>query len=280
MRSQNDNEPEKAVVKVLMDNVLSFKEMIFESGKQQDNITVWLVGMSTAALALIVSQYGKFSPGSFPALKLAVIFLTGTIIFGMLFRIFHLFLQRREQHDLMRLMGWLSGFRDQPTAVPIELPEDSTAELIAWSVYRLLGQEMGPYWKQYVETNNDVEYWRNEYEKVVKLYNRLQEADLQCTLEMLKKAQAFMANLDGEPAEKYQQPFEEDQSAGIRKRRLRSSCGAFYVIMCISFAVSVVFISWSFVKADLKRIHASAKTSQTVISPAKQAEITGSDVAK
>ena len=177
-------------------------------------------------------------------------------------------------------MGWLSGFRDQPTAVPIELPEDATAELIAWSVYRLLGLETGPYWQQYVETNNDVEYWRNEYEKAVKLYNSLQEADLQCTLEMLRKAQAFMANLDGEPAEKYQQTLEENQSAGIHKRRLRSSCGAFYVMMCISFAVSVVFISWSFVKTDLKKIQISAKSSQTIISPAKQTEAADSDVAK
>ena len=74
MRSQNDHDPEKAVVKFLMDSVLSFKEMLFESSKQQDNITVWLVGMSTAALALLVSQYGKFSPGSDLALKLAVYF--------------------------------------------------------------------------------------------------------------------------------------------------------------------------------------------------------------
>ena len=280
MRSQNEHDPEKAVVQFLMDNILSFKEMLFESSKQQDNITVWLVGMSTGALALIVSQYGKFSPGSDLALKLAVIFLTGTIIFGLLFRIFHLFLQQRERHDLMRLMGWLSGFRDQPTAVPIELPEDSSAEFIAWSVYRLLGMETGPYWKQVVETNNDVEYWRNEYEKVVKLCNQLQEADLQCTLEMSKKAQAFMANLDGEPAEKYQQPFEDNQSAGIRKRRLRNSCGAFYVMMCISFAVSVVFISCSFIKTDLKKIRSSAKTKQTVISPAKQAGSTSTDLGK
>lgn len=280
MRSQNDHDPEKAVAKYLMDNLLSFKEMIFESGKQQDNITVWLVGMSTGALALIVSQYGKFSSDSHSALRLTVIFLAGAIISGLLFRIFHLFLQRREHHDLMVTVGWLSGFRDKTTAVPIELPEDSSAEFIAWSVYRLLGLETGPYWKQYVETNDDVEYWRKEYEKAAAAYNGLRDANLQCTLEMVKEVQAFMANLDGEPVEKYQRSLEEDPSRGINKRRLRRLCGALYTVMCISFAVSVLFISWSFINADLKKIHTSAKTSQTVISPAKQAEATGSDVAK
>ena len=280
MRSQNDNEPEMAVVKLFMDNVVTFKEMIFESSKQQDNVAVWLVGMSTGAVALIVSQYTKFTPDSHSALKWTVIILTVTIISGMLFRILHLFLQGREQHDLMVIMGWLSGHQNKPAEVPIELPADSSAEFIASRVFNLLGIERGPDWGQYIEMDNDVEYWRNQYEENVLLYNRLQEAKLQVALEKVKEIQSFIANLNGEPVDKFQRTPSEDRSTGIRKRRLKRSCEALYVVMCISFAVSVIFISLSFVNADLKKIDPSAKTSQTVISPAKQAEVTGTDMAK
>lgn len=92
MPNQINDKPDQAFARFLRDHLLAFKEIIFESNKQRDNIVVWLVGMSTGSIALIISQFGKFNPTLYAALKVCVFFLTVTIICGLLFRIFHLLL--------------------------------------------------------------------------------------------------------------------------------------------------------------------------------------------
>ena len=111
MPNWSDRKPEQVLARFLRDYLLSFKEMVFESGKQQDSIAVWLVGMSTGAIALIIAQSGKSSPMLFalyPTLKWGVGFLTGTIILGLLFRIFHLLLHEKERYNLMSIASWLA----------------------------------------------------------------------------------------------------------------------------------------------------------------------------
>ena len=77
MPNQIGDRPDRAMARLLRDHYLSFKEIFLESGKQQDSIAVWLVGMSTGSIALIISQFGKLSPNLYAALKWSVGFLTG-----------------------------------------------------------------------------------------------------------------------------------------------------------------------------------------------------------
>lgn len=280
MSNQNNDKPDQMLARFLRNHLLSFKEMMFESGKQQDSIAVWLVGMSTGAIALIISQFGKFSPSLYSTLKWSVGFLAGTIILGLLFRIFHLCLQERDRNDLMSIEGWLVGYSEPSTEVLIELPEDSSAEFIASCLYSQMGIDMTPDFREYIRTNNDVEYWRNQYKETAILYSRLAEANHETVKRMTENLYALMADLEGLPSQKYKQIVKRDKSKGIRKRRIRQICTLSYILMCISFAISVSFISCGFIKTDLKVNYSSATTNQEVVSPSQQVQPTQIDKSK
>ena len=244
MHNQNNERPDQAIARLLRDYSHSFKEIIFESGKQQDSIAAWLVGLSTGSIALIISQFGKFDPALYSTLKVSVLFLTGTIIFGLVFRIAHLCLQDRERNDFGYIIGWLSGHSVRSTEVPIKLPEDSSAEFIASCWYNLMGFDMTPELRADIRTKNDVEYWRKEYEQTTQLFSRLNESEHEMRMNMLEDFDAIIAKLDGRPPRKYEQIGERDNSAGIRKRRIRKTCTFSYILMCISFGISVLIISF------------------------------------
>ena len=135
MPEQTDDRPDKAFARLLRDHFLSFKEMIFESSKQQDSIAVWLVSMSTGAIAITISQIGKLNPALYATLKWSVGFLTGTIILGLLFRIFHLFLQDRDRFNVSYMVSWLAGRSEPSQEPPVNLLEDADAGFIAWLLY-------------------------------------------------------------------------------------------------------------------------------------------------
>ena len=270
MPNQNNDKPDQAVARFLKDHLLSFKEIMFESSRQQDNIAAWLVGLSTGSIALIISQFGKFNPSLYLALKMSVLFLTATIILGLLFRVFHLFLQEHDRNDLMRINGWLVGYSEFSTEMPIELPEDSSAEFIALCLYHYAGIDVEPEFIESAKTKGDVEHWRSQYEKYVASYRNLEEAKNQVVEHMVENFHEFLALLEGVTPQHFKQTIENDKSMGIRKRRLKKSCNIFYILMCISFAISVSFISCSFISVDLKVNHSSAPTDQKAIVPSKQ----------
>ena len=272
MPNQNDDRPDQTIARFLKDHLLSFKEIMFESSKQQDNIAVWLVGMSTGSIALIISQFGKFNPSLYLALKISVLFLATTIILGLLFRIFHLFLQEHDRNDLMRINGWLTGYGEFSTEIPIELPEGSSAEFIALCLYHYMGTDVEPEFIESVKIKGDVEHWRNQYEEYAKSHRNLEEAKGQVVEGMVENFHEFLARLEGVSPQQFKQTIENDKSTGIRKRRLKKSCNIFYILMCISFAVSVSFISCSFISIDLKVNNSSAPTDQKSIAPSKQVQ--------
>ncbi len=272
MPNQNSDKPDQAIARFLKDHILSFKEIMFESSKQQDNIAVWLVGMSTGSIALIISQFSKFTPTLYPALKISVLFLAVTIILGLLFRIFHLFLQEHDRNDLMRINGWLDGYSEFSTEMPIELPENSSALFIVTCLYNHAGIEIEPDFMRSVEINNDVEYWRNQYKKYVTSCRNLEEAKNQVVEQMVENFHEFLACLEGVSPQQFKQTIENDKLMGIRKRRLKKSCNIFYILMCISFAVSVSFISCSFISMDLEVNDRATPMNQKTIAPSKQVQ--------
>ena len=142
MPNQDNAGPDQAAVRfarLLRNQFLVFKEFMVEANKQADNIAVWLVGMSTGSIVLIISQLQRFNPTLYPALKISVFFLTLTVVFGLLFRIFHRLLQAHERENLMLINTWLAGYSEFSTAIPIELPEDASAGSIALALYRSMG---------------------------------------------------------------------------------------------------------------------------------------------
>lgn len=272
MHNQNNDKPDQALARFLRDQLLIFKEVMFESSKQQDNIAVWLVGMSTGSIALILSQFGKFNASLYPALKMSVSFLAATIIFGLLFRIFHLFLQEHDRNDLMRINGWLARYSEPSTEMPIELPEDSSAEFIALGLYKLAGIDVDPEFIESVKIEGNVEYWRNQYKEYTTSYRNLQKSKEQIVDRMTENFYEFLAHLEGVAPQQFKQTMKKNESLGIRKRCLKKSCEIFYVLMCVGFAVSVLFISYSFIKADLKASHSTVAENQKAIVPSQQVQ--------
>lgn len=277
MNSQNNERPDQAIARLLKDDYQSFTELIFESGKQQDSIAAWLVGLSTGSIALMISQFGKFDPVLYPTLKVSVLFLTGTIIFGLVFRIVHLYLQERERVDFGYIIGWLSGHGESSTEVLIDLPEDSSAEFIASYLYNRMGIDMTPEFRSDIRTKNDVQYWRKEYEKTAQLYHRLNESEHKMRINMFEDFESILATLDGRPPRKYEPIGERDISAGIRKRRVRKTCTLSYLLMCISFGISVLIISAGFIKTDLQANQATVKTNQGMSTSSKHVRHTHID---
>lgn len=272
MLNHSDERPDKAFARLLRDHFLAFKELFFESGKQQDSIAVWLVGMSTGAIAIMISQVGKLNSALYPTLKWSVGFLTGTIVLGLLFRIFHLFLQDRERSDMSFIVSWLSGFMQPSEEPPVELPEDAKAGFIAWLLYKHMGQDIDPDWLTYIENENDVEYWKKRYEDHTETFHLLEEEKRKSIIRIFETFSAVMADLEGQPPLKYEDIKKTDKSMGVKKRRLRNICKYLYTLMCISFAVSVLFVSWGFITTDWKANQDSKTTSQQTISTVNQAQ--------
>lgn len=211
MHNHNNDRPDQAFVKSFRDRLASYKEIMLESSKQQDSVAIWLVGMSTGSIALIISQFTKLDPTLYPALKAGVFFLTATIIFGLLFRVLHLILQKSERINWQFSEDWLVGYSK-------DLTESPTIK------------------------------------------------------SMIESFSEFVANLEGISVEKYKQKSKNNKSVGVRKRLLKTFCDISYILICISFAVSVLIISYNFIKTDFKSSSSAATADQKAISPSKQVQ--------
>lgn len=156
MLNYNNDKPDQAFARSLRNSLLSSREIMFESGKQQDSIALWLVGMSTGSIALIISQFKKFDPTLYPALKVGVFFLTATIIFGLLFRILHLILQKQERINWQLSEDWLVGYSEELTESPaIKSMIESFSEFVA----NLEGIPIQKY-KQRTKKNKSMGFWK------------------------------------------------------------------------------------------------------------------------
>ena len=272
-----NDRPDKAFARLLRDHFLSFKEIIFESGKQRDSIAVWLVGMSTGAIAITISQIGKLNHALYPVIKWSVGFLTGTIILGLLFRVFHLFLQDRDRFNMSYVVSWLAGWGEPSQEPPVNLPEEADAGVIAGLLYNHMGIDIDPNWLASIAIENDVESWRKQYEGYTESYYLSAETREETLRDAFNRFCEVMTNLEGVPLLTHQQIEKMDNSMGVRKRRLRKACTFFYTSMCISFAISVLIISYGFIKTDLKELQSTVITNQKVISPANQVQNTQTD---
>jgi len=68
--------------------VPNLKNEAFERQRQTDNVVVWIVGLSTGVLALILSNVEKITFLSVGGLKIVVICLLFSILSGVVFRAF------------------------------------------------------------------------------------------------------------------------------------------------------------------------------------------------
>ena len=274
MLNQFDKRSDQEIAGFIKDNLPFFQEMYFESGKQQDNITVWLVGLSTGAIAIIISQIVKFNHSLHLSLKLSVFFLSVTVMLGLFFRILHLLLQKKDRRDMASIKGWLIGYTKSSTIPLIELPEDTPAELIVEILHRHMELDTDIDSIKEVAAKKDVEEWREVYKEYTIRHQRLEEIDQQAVKRMIEGFFEFIADLEGVPPQTYEQFSQTDKSAGVQKRRLRKLCTSSYILMCISFAVSISIISWSFITTDLKANQPATTANQKTIAPAKQVQPT------
>ena len=174
MPNQTDDSPDETLAKSIRDHFLAFKESFFEHSKQQDSIVVWLVGMSTGAIALIISQFGKLSPALYPTFKLGVGFLAGTIIFGLLFRGLHLFVQKRNTANFAFRVAWLTEYirrsRESPNLEEAQtgLVEDMLDEFNTFTanLEGLSPEEL----ERRLETNQSEGTWKRDIQKISNIF--------------------------------------------------------------------------------------------------------------
>ena len=273
MSNHIDDKPVQAIARAIRHNLHPFMRLAFESGKQHESVAVWLVGMSTGAIALIISQFGKLSSSLHFSLRASVLFLTGTIVLGLLFRIFHLFWLDRLRSDTLSVTMELSRYIEPYMEPPVDLPEDSSAGFIAWCLFDSMGIQMEPDLLIEIEARNDVEYWRNQYKKYTSLYHRLEKLKHRATKPVLKEFLKSLNDLETMPSRKVDRAVKSHKFEDIKKRYLESFCNVCYVSMCISFAISVLIISCSFITTDWKTTPSST-TNQEVVSPTEQVQPT------
>lgn len=274
MSNLNDDRPDKVLAGFFRDRLSNIEDIDIESSKQMDNITVWLVSMSTGTIALIISQFGKINPELYTNLKIGIFFLTITITCGLLFRILHLYLQERYKYDHLHINSWLIGYDESSSEVPIELPEDATSQYIAYCLYKHWGLEMDPDYLESLETDKNIEYWRNQYKEYTASYLDLKKSKDAIEKSMTDRLFEFIANLEGVSPQEFEQNVETNKSKGIKKRRLRKFCKFCYILMCVCFAVSVLFISCSFIAIDYKENQPPATVTQKQVSPSGQVQST------
>ena len=156
MPNHNNDKLDQAFARSFRDQLASHKVIMLEYSKQQDSVALWLVGMSTGSIALIISQFKKFDPALYPALKVGVFFLTTTIIFGLLFRILHLILQKQERINWQFSEDWLVGYSEEFTESPaIKSMIESFSEFVA----NLEGIPIQKY-KQRGKNNKSMGFWK------------------------------------------------------------------------------------------------------------------------
>ena len=143
-----------------------------------------------------------------------------------------------------------------------------------------MGINIDPEWLAQIEVDNNVEYWRNQYEEYTASYYLLAEARNETLRDAFNRFYAVMAKLEGIPTLTYEQIEKTDNSMGVRKRRLRKVCKFFYTSMCVSFALSVLIISYGFITTDLKELRSTVTTNQKAISPVNEVQTTQTDKTK
>ncbi|MFA6384770.1 MAG: hypothetical protein WCY10_05310, partial [Candidatus Omnitrophota bacterium] len=167
----------------------NYRQDFFERNRQTDNIIVWLVGISTGFLVLIISQFDKLKSINIIVLKYTVFFSLLTILLGVMYRILFYFCEGAQSQILFSLECAISALCDPPAFVPRDFSLENDPIIIA----EYLKNEMNYDCDSLLQYHMPIEEWRDFYNKHIILWKK-QEQD---GLDMIQKLIADTFDLPG-----------------------------------------------------------------------------------
>lgn len=216
-----------------------FQSDYFERRRQTDKVVVWLVALSTASFALLLSNSDNIFITNICYLKAAVSFLLLSVIFGVIFRAY---VYPLEQLEAQLILGFESfcHWMTVETSRPREIKDADTIEDIA----RYLKEDMGfdyDHWlgREYL----DRDFW-------VEHYNSWAEFWQNTETDGLKALGRALAPLSQKKPEETENIFitEQDDSAQQRKyARYTTICNRSYELSLIFFGLAFVSIGLGYI---------------------------------
>ena len=232
----------KKIHEVLIDfyvkKIPDFKKETFDRQKQTDNVVVWIAGLSTGAIALIMSKTIGNTSIDVISLKVSVGFFLLTIISAVVFRSFVYNLQQKESNVIFNFEGYCWGATSE-TYGPIQITEETTIAEIAESLKNDMDLDYDSWLeKEYL----DREFWVEHYQYWALFWEQQEKIGLK------NLAMAIAPLLGKEPSDVNETIITEHnntlQIANLVK--LRKVCERAYngVMLFFIFAISTIALGF------------------------------------
>jgi hypothetical protein len=213
-----------------------FRKDYVERLRQTDRVIVWLVGLSTGGLALLLSQYSKIDSGLYCHIKWATIFLVSAIISGVVFRGVFYLTEALEVSHLFNIEGFCHGIGLEANG-PRALPETCTpADIVGY-----LKDDMGSDgYEEWLKDDLPRDFWVKVYMGQADLWNQFEK-------DGMRRLGEIMAPFVGKSVEEgaailLENPEQKRKSVELLKVLRKVRDGAYYFTL-LCFLLAIVTIS-------------------------------------
>ncbi|MCX5792401.1 MAG: hypothetical protein NTY45_09375 [Elusimicrobia bacterium] len=217
-----------------------FKKDFFERQRQHDKVIVWLVGLSTGAIALLVSQQSKIGDFSLIYLKLTMLFLAITVFAGVIFRVCFYLIEQIDSDCFFHIESFCHVMSEDVNGPRELLPTCSASDIAQY-----LKDDMGiDGWDKWlIRDSLPREFWVKLYEDWALLWNKLEKEGLRnigrTFVPLLGKSTEECEAMFSIPNPAVNQP----NARLIALRKTRDFC---YLSASVSFLLSILSIALGF----------------------------------
>lgn len=156
----------KTIINFYKDKLPEMKKEFFEPQKQIDNVVVWVAGLSTGAIALLLTKYDSNFIVELVYLKITVFFFLTTIISAVFYRSVFYFIQQMSLSLINNFEGFCFGYTAESFG-PMEIEDYHTINDLADS----LKNDMGYDFDFMLENQSlDRNFWVDQYKKMAKIW--------------------------------------------------------------------------------------------------------------
>lgn len=213
-----------------------FRKDYVERLRQTDRVIVWLVGLSTGGLALLLSQYSKLDFALYGYIKWASIFLVVAIVSGVIFRGIFYLTEALEVSHLFNLEGFCHGIGMEANG-PRTLPEACTPVDIVGYLREDMGSEG---YEKWLNDNLPRDFWVKVYTGQADLWNQFEKDGMRRLGEIL--APFLGKSVEEGEAILLENPEQKKRSVKLLNVLRKVRDGAYYFTL-LGFLLAVVTIS-------------------------------------
>jgi len=225
------------LIEIYQDKFAAYHRESSERKRHTDDVVVWIAGLSTAAIALILSSI-KAPLVDVVFLKVSVGLFLLSLISAVVYRSYYYSLGEWEASAFLSFQGYCFGVSLEIYG-PIEITDDLTKEQIAESLKEDLGQNFDN-WLENENITRDL--WVQLYNNWAELWDRQEQEGLK----NLGRAFAPLAGKEPNETEKlFLSPIEET-SLGKGIARLRKLSFLAYNLTTLFFVLAVTCIAFGF----------------------------------